>query len=385
MNLAQALLMTGDWDAAETELAQAIDADGLADIDKLACYRAWAAALRGDIATAQAALAGLGDLRASEDHQDQAFIAVAEAFTAAARRQPAAALRHARTALGHTGALEISHESMRWAWPLAARSAHDLADTAATAELLAMLDGYRPGQLAPMQRAEGDLTRARLTADGGPDAGGAFAAAIAGLRQHSTPYHLAHGLLDHAEHLLRSGDDEAAGPRSVKPGPSPSGCAASRCSTARKPSSPPGPAPQPPDDGTVTLALTPGGIAAGQHHGQRPQRLRGAEDALGQAACPPPVISSAANQASRASSTATTPADTAGRRPHGTQGPRRQAPAGQATSAAQPAAPQIMCGTGRVVPGCSGLAATSTPVTAAAISISRPGRRAGRSPSPVTK
>ena len=40
----------------------------------------------------------------------------------------------------------------------------------------------------------------------------AFAAAIVGLCQHftPTPYHLAHGLLDHAEHLLRLGDDEAA-------------------------------------------------------------------------------------------------------------------------------------------------------------------------------
>jgi hypothetical protein len=45
---------------------------------------------------------------------------------------------------------------------------------------------------------------------GGPAADAAFAAAIAGLRQHSTPYRLAHGLLDHAAHLLRSGDDEAA-------------------------------------------------------------------------------------------------------------------------------------------------------------------------------
>jgi hypothetical protein len=62
-----------------------------------------------------------------------------------------------------------------------------------------------------MQRAERDLARARLTAaDGGPDTGAALTAAIAGLRQHSTPFHLAHGLLDHAQHLLRVGDAEAA-------------------------------------------------------------------------------------------------------------------------------------------------------------------------------
>jgi hypothetical protein len=35
-------------------------------------------------------------------------------------------------------------------------------------------------------------------------------AAIVGLRENSTPYHLAHGLLDHAENLTRIGDTEAA-------------------------------------------------------------------------------------------------------------------------------------------------------------------------------
>ena len=148
---------------------------GWPSIEYLACYRAWLAALRGDTPTAQAILAGLGDLRASEDPQDQAVIAVVEAFTAAARGQPADALRHARATLDHAGALGISHEYLRWAWPLAARAAHDLSDTATAAELLALLDGYQPGQLAPMLRAERDLARARLAAaDGDPEAGTAL-------------------------------------------------------------------------------------------------------------------------------------------------------------------------------------------------------------------
>jgi predicted ATPase len=211
MNLAQALLMTGDWDTATAELAQAADADGLAGIEHLACYRAWLAALRGDTPAAQAILAGLGDLRASEDPQDQATIAVVEAFTAAARGQPDAALGHARAVLDHAAALGIGQEYPRWAWPLAARAERDLADTAAIAELLALLDRYQPGDLAPMQRAERDLARARLTtAEDGPGAGPAFTAAIADLRQHSTPYHLARGLLDYAEHLMLTGDNDAA-------------------------------------------------------------------------------------------------------------------------------------------------------------------------------
>jgi|SRR5580704_7132752 hypothetical protein len=67
-----------------------------------------------------------------------------------------------------------------------------------------------------MLRAERDLARARLAdarladGDGGQDAAVAFAAAISSLREQSTPYHLAHGLLDHAAHLLRTDEDEAA-------------------------------------------------------------------------------------------------------------------------------------------------------------------------------
>ena len=210
-NLVQALLMTGDWDTAEAELNQAAVGDSLADMVLLACYQAWLAALRGDTATAQVALAGLGDQRASEDPQDQATIAIAEAFTAAAGGQPAAALRHARAVLGHAGPLAISHEHLRWAWPLAARAAHDLADTATTTDLLALLDGYPPGQLAPMQRAERDLARARLTAGNGDQAAAdKFAAAIVSLREQATPYHLAHGLLDHAQYLTRLGNTQAA-------------------------------------------------------------------------------------------------------------------------------------------------------------------------------
>ncbi|HTX25760.1 MAG TPA: AAA family ATPase, partial [Streptosporangiaceae bacterium] len=211
-NLAQALLMLGDWDAAVAELGQAAEADGLADVEFIICFQGWAAGLRGDVPTAQAALAGLNVIRASEDSQDQALIALVEAFTAAARPQPAVALERARVVLGHVAALGISHECLRWAWPLAARAAWDLADTQAATALLELLDRYRPGELAPMLRAERDLARARLaTLDVGGDAAGtALASAVAGLRRQSTPYHLAHGLLDHAAWLTVHGDSEVA-------------------------------------------------------------------------------------------------------------------------------------------------------------------------------
>jgi hypothetical protein len=60
-------------------------------------------------------------------------------------------------------------------------------------------------------------------------------------------------------------------------------------------------------------------------------------------ACPAAVMSSAPNQAVRASSTATAPAHTAGRSPHGTSGPRRQAPAGHSAIPPNPIDAQMAC------------------------------------------
>ena len=83
--------------------------------------------------------------------------------------------------------------------------------SATTGKLLALLDDCPPGHLPPILRAERDLVRARLTASDREQAAAAsFAAAISSLREHSTPYHLAHGLLDHAQQLIRLGDTEAA-------------------------------------------------------------------------------------------------------------------------------------------------------------------------------
>ena len=179
-----------------------------------------------------------------------------EAFTAAARRQPQDALRHARGTLAHAGALGISHELLRWAWPLAARAAHELGDTAAAGELLALLDACQPGHLAPMQRAERDLVRARLAAaDGAQVAAAAFADAVGSLRELSTPYHLAHGLLDHAQFLRAWTMPKPPRLLSAKPATSPVTCAASHCWTGPHTSRP-----QHPRTGLGRRATWPGTI-----------------------------------------------------------------------------------------------------------------------------
>jgi class 3 adenylate cyclase/predicted ATPase len=206
-NLVSGLVDLGDWDAAETELSQAADSDGLADIDYLTCQLGWLAALRGDVAAAGTVLAGVQSLRTSEAPQDKTMLFLAEAFMAAAGGQLEDALGHARAILAYADSLGISHGDPLWAWSLAARAAHELGDTTATRELLGLVDSYQPGHVAPVLRAERDLARARLAAsDGDPVAATAFAAAITELRELGALYRLAHGLLDHAQYLLRVGD-----------------------------------------------------------------------------------------------------------------------------------------------------------------------------------
>ena len=101
------------------------------------------------------------------------------------------------------------------------------------------------------------------------------------------------------------------------------------------------------------------GSAAGQHHRERPDRLRRTHDPLRQPDLPGAVISSAANQASNTNWTAATaPAQPAGRSAHGTDGPRRRArPCRQSSEPER--CPQRM--RDRTTPGMLRNAATSMP------------------------
>jgi class 3 adenylate cyclase/tetratricopeptide (TPR) repeat protein len=208
-SLASALMSLGDWDAAEAELRQAIASGELPEADTITMKLAELAAARGDAAAAEAMLATLQDLRASEEHQLQSNISLLDAWVATARGEPVNVLRHARESFAHIDA--IGSNFLSWPWALAVRAAFELGDPAAVRELLAMVDSAPPGHVPPMLRPERDLARARLAAAGGdPAAGRQFTSAISGLRELGTPYQLAHGLLDHAAYLTGLGDTAAS-------------------------------------------------------------------------------------------------------------------------------------------------------------------------------
>ena len=114
--------------------------------------------------------------------------------------------------------------------------AYELSDTAVTRELLVLLDSHQPGDLAPMLRAERGLVRSRLAAqDDDQAAAASFVSAISSLRRLSPPYHLAHGLLDQAEHLIRLGDADAAALAISEAAISVAACDVSRYSTEQQP------------------------------------------------------------------------------------------------------------------------------------------------------
>jgi len=178
VNLSTALTLSGDWDAAESALAAATDADGLDDVDEHSAARGILSALRGDIARARQ-WAVLPRMRASEAPQDRAQSALLDALIAAAEGNDTGTLAHAREALTAIPAIGVRSEFVVQSWPPAIRAARALGDAGAVGDLLALLDSHPVGHLTPLLRAERNLARARLAGDAGdPGASELFAAAV---------------------------------------------------------------------------------------------------------------------------------------------------------------------------------------------------------------
>ena len=204
-NEVEALLLAGEWDDAHRVLHETINTDQLqlGVLGVLGVIASVLAALRGDLADA-AAYAELPGFRGSEDLQDQTGAALCDAFLAAAQNRYADSLEYACAVLAHAPILGIRLTFVRWAWPLATRIAHHLGAIDTVIELVALLDAHPIGHLPPLLRAERLLAQARI-ADirDDPDVTMAFDRAVLSLRQAASPYHLAQGLLDHAEHFTR--------------------------------------------------------------------------------------------------------------------------------------------------------------------------------------
>lgn len=100
-------------------------------------------------------------------------------------------------------------DGVRWTWSVAADAALELGDLDAVQRAVDWLDALPPGHVEPLLRAERLRINARQLAQRqDPAAADAFARAVVALRAVGSPYHLALGLMHHAEHL--TADDPAA-------------------------------------------------------------------------------------------------------------------------------------------------------------------------------
>jgi hypothetical protein len=216
-NLAVALLLTGEWDEAERVVRNSAQSDGFepgsVEFVYIAMYGIVLPALRGDRAAIDESTADLDAARASEDAQEISIALIVDMFQAMGRGEWREALACAQLVLAYADTLGIASESVVWAWPVAVRAAFLINDAATVDELLAQLDGYPVGHVPRLLRAERSLARAkRRAASGDPDADAALAAAVTELRAVGSPYHLAYGLLDRAEHLVTVGQAGEAEP-----------------------------------------------------------------------------------------------------------------------------------------------------------------------------
>ena len=207
-NLVQAMLLTGEWSEAEEECRRALGEDDLNDMIAYALILLHS--LRGETADLDRLLAAVVVPEFSEDEQRTALELLCRGLAAFARgdnrstREPALKVLEFET-------FGCSHESIRWAWWLAAEEAAGRGDTTELARLLDWLDTFPVGHLAEVQVADRDRFRTKLlAAQDDPGAANAFDSLIAELREFGSPFHLALGLLDHAEHLQRCGEIDRA-------------------------------------------------------------------------------------------------------------------------------------------------------------------------------
>jgi class 3 adenylate cyclase/predicted ATPase len=206
-NMAIALLELGEWDEAGAALRQVEEQDHVEDEDVIR-LTGWLAGLRGDPAGVAEALGRMPAMRANEEAQARASIGFLRALGASAAGNRRVALDSIMDVLALNGVIGVGHESQRWGWPLAARTARQLGERAVMDTLDGMLDQHPAGHLPPVLRAQRQLARALAAADErAPGALTAVREALVTLREAGNPYHLAHALADFADLLVEYGKE----------------------------------------------------------------------------------------------------------------------------------------------------------------------------------
>jgi tetratricopeptide (TPR) repeat protein len=205
-NLIQALILTGRWDEASRVYTDGLERDQLSGDLVFEYPGLLLSVFAGHEAAVTATLQKVERTPPSDDPQDTSERELSLAAAAAYRGRHVEALQHAQRAIASAETFGPSVDSIRWGWPIAAEAALALGDDAEVTRLLAWLDSHQPGHIPRLLRAERLRIGARkLAADNQPEAESAFDRALTALRAFGSPYHLAVGLVDHAEYLSATG------------------------------------------------------------------------------------------------------------------------------------------------------------------------------------
>lgn len=206
------LLLVGEWHEAVAVLRTAVGEEGYEE-GFLPIYLGSALALQG-LPVGRETVDAARELRTSEDVQDIALLRWYDVVSAISADDLAATAEPLRAMFAPDEQLDLTNETVTWCWPIAVRRAIVLGDYAEADRLLAHLRGLPQGSVPPLLRACRLAGEAMLAAARGEDpdrVARTFADATELLHAAGSPYHLAHVLLDRADHAEATGSAAATG------------------------------------------------------------------------------------------------------------------------------------------------------------------------------
>jgi tetratricopeptide (TPR) repeat protein len=190
------------WDEALARVAEIDERSSTSFVQSFLLITSRIHCERGEIELAREVLVRNADVAQSEAGQDVAHYALAEARLLRGEGRPAEALEAAERAIALRSELGITLYPVKFSVFEALEAAFALQDLGKARELLAIIDGLRPGQLTPLLKAQQARFRARLAAQqGATDVAANFALAENSFRDLEMPFRLAVTKLEHAEWL----------------------------------------------------------------------------------------------------------------------------------------------------------------------------------------
>jgi class 3 adenylate cyclase/tetratricopeptide (TPR) repeat protein len=202
------LVVLGRWDEAIDRAAEAeeILPDSIHAANTAPVHLIEIRCARGDVAAARALLERCDWMRDVDDPQAWSSHLIHEALLLRAEGSPAAALEVLEPVLAMEE-LGITFLTKKLGLVEALEAAFALGDAVKLEELLATIEGLRPGERPPMLDAHAHRFRAKLSGD---ETG--FAAAADRFRRLEMPFWLAATHVEHAERLLELGREAEADP-----------------------------------------------------------------------------------------------------------------------------------------------------------------------------